>query len=415
MSITNRLNYFTGFFTTARDWNEGQDYHIQKRKLHNRRLHTPGIVAGEGADLWVAAVDRLTVSVLPGAALDGEGNELYLSEARVITIDPSQYTLPGTVYIRASYGEAQSHFVQNMETPQYSGYTRISEEPVIALTTQRPDNSTGIELARIHLQEGVTVISEPVDPLNPVGNDIDRRYAVYAGAVGLTPEKMPFVLREHIISLMMRIRKDFAALDTRFPVPSSADARHGAMTVEMLARTDSITRESLAGIIASLASVELDLAQEIADRYPPVSHLVEFDAYHQRVEELIQAIRDGENPEALLNREDRVGIAARELAEAIMQLPVADSGPDFTVNTDEGQADVLIDAGNSHGFGGREIVRYHWRFPDLYTLPEADAGLENVTVVTEGENGTIVLDARNSEAFGGKGIFRYHWSIREEE
>lgn len=415
MSITNRLNYFTGFFTTARDWNEGQDYHIQKRKLHNRRLHTPGIVAGEGADLRVAAAGGLNVAVLPGAALDGQGNEIYLGEARVITIDPSLYTLPGTVYIRATFGEAQTHFVQNMETPQYSGYTRITEQPVIQVTAERPDNSTGIELARIHLQPGGAAISEPSDPMNPLGNEIDRRYVVYAGSVGLAPEKMPFALREQIIALMMRIRKDFAALDIRFPVPSSADTRHGAMTVEMLARTDSITIGSLPGLMASLASCEMDIAQEIALKYPPVSLLVEYDRYSQRVAELLHGIQEGENGEMLLNRENLVGMAARELAEAILQLPVADAGPDFSVTSEGESADVSINASNSHGFGGREIVRYHWRFPDLYTIPVAEAGLENATVFTTGEEGTVALDASGSTALGGKGIFRYHWSIREQE
>lgn len=413
MSITNRLNYFTGFFTTARDWNEGQDYHIQKRKLHNRRLHSPGIIGGEGQDLGVAAMGTMDVTILAGAALDDQGNEIYLTEARVLTIDPSAYTLPGTIYIRAVYSERNSHFVQNMETPQYSGHTRISEEPLIELTTQRPDNLTAIELARIHLQAGVTQISDPVDPLNPGGNEIDRRYVVYAGSVGLAPEQLPFVLRDRIIHLMMRIRKDFAALDGRFPVPSSEDTRHGAMTVEMLARTDSITHTSLTGILASLASVQLDIVQELADHYPPVSQLIEYENYRQCVAALLHGIQEGMGPEELLNREDDVGIAARELAEAVLQLPVADAGPDFTLQTSEDQTLVSIDAVNSKAFGGRNIVRYHWRFPDFYTVPQANSGLDN-TVFTTGEDGTVLLDASASKAYGGKGIVRYHWAIRNE-
>lgn len=39
-----RLNFFTGFFTTADDWNQGQEYHLEKRKLHNRGLHTAGVI-----------------------------------------------------------------------------------------------------------------------------------------------------------------------------------------------------------------------------------------------------------------------------------------------------------------------------------------------------------------------------------
>ena len=42
-----RLNFFTGFFTTVdKSWNDGETYHIEKRKLHNRTLHRPGILQG---------------------------------------------------------------------------------------------------------------------------------------------------------------------------------------------------------------------------------------------------------------------------------------------------------------------------------------------------------------------------------
>ena len=33
-----RLNFFTGFFTTAADWTDGETYHLEKRRLHNRAL-----------------------------------------------------------------------------------------------------------------------------------------------------------------------------------------------------------------------------------------------------------------------------------------------------------------------------------------------------------------------------------------
>jgi hypothetical protein len=48
-----RLNFFTGFFTTANDWTEGQQYHLEKQKLHNLGLHTRGVVRGVGQELQV--------------------------------------------------------------------------------------------------------------------------------------------------------------------------------------------------------------------------------------------------------------------------------------------------------------------------------------------------------------------------
>ena len=73
-----RLNFFTGFFTNARDWNEGQDYHIEKRRLHNRSLHSPGVIKSERHELNVEPFvpeqgedppQNPVVRILPGAAL----------------------------------------------------------------------------------------------------------------------------------------------------------------------------------------------------------------------------------------------------------------------------------------------------------------------------------------------------------
>ena len=93
-SEVKRLNFFTGFFTTAKDWNDGQSYHLDKRKLHNRGLHSPGVIRGEADELRVVAAGGLQVRVLPGAALDGGGNELYLGQPRILALNLASYTLP---------------------------------------------------------------------------------------------------------------------------------------------------------------------------------------------------------------------------------------------------------------------------------------------------------------------------------
>ena len=50
-----RINFFKGFLTTEKDWNDAERYHIDKRRLHNRMLHSPGIVYGYNGDLRVQA------------------------------------------------------------------------------------------------------------------------------------------------------------------------------------------------------------------------------------------------------------------------------------------------------------------------------------------------------------------------
>ena len=170
-----RLNFFTGFLTEADDWKQEQEYHIEKYKLHNRYLHTPGIIHGEGKDLKVVpgTGTGLCVKVLPGAAIDGDGNVLYLEKEHELLVAP-----PGTngeMYVFIKYRTSETDLQENPEDPDYSGCTRISEEPEVGCYSgPAPDNKERIELARIKLQPGANTISD---------NEIDRSQVVWAGAV----------------------------------------------------------------------------------------------------------------------------------------------------------------------------------------------------------------------------------------
>ncbi len=53
-----RINFFKGFLTTEKDWNDAERYHIDKRRLHNRVMHSPGVVYGLAGDLRVTARAR---------------------------------------------------------------------------------------------------------------------------------------------------------------------------------------------------------------------------------------------------------------------------------------------------------------------------------------------------------------------
>jgi hypothetical protein len=78
-----RINFLKGFLTTEKDWNDAERYHIDKRRLHNRMLHSAGIVYGFAGDLRVSARARgdLSVEVQPGYAIDGMGNDLMIFDA----------------------------------------------------------------------------------------------------------------------------------------------------------------------------------------------------------------------------------------------------------------------------------------------------------------------------------------------
>ena len=358
-----RMNFFTGFFTTAEDWNQGQSYTIEKRKLHNRGLHTPGVIKGEGQELQVEAAGGLDVRVLPGAALDSDGNDIYLWQPNNLTINPDEYDLPQLVDIAIQYAEEPSDYVENVEAPHYSGHTRVAEVPCLQVVSTRPDNQTSIELARIDLQPDVAEITAPGDPANPGGNEIDRRYVIWAGSVGVAEPRLAPAMREQIILLAQDKRRDFAALDRRFPVPSAGDVRHAALTVEMLVRTDCLRPEPLAGLLATIAALEQDVGQEIEAAYPAVITTAEFTAYRDAVAALLDALRDGMGLDTLIARQGAVAEAARELSEVALQPPeppIADAGPDSAILTSREEGIATLDASGSKAFAGRAIVRYRW-------------------------------------------------------
>jgi len=179
-----RINFFKGFFTQAEDWQADQTYHLDKRSLHNRHLHTPGIVHGSLNDLKVmAGDDGSSVYVAPGSALDGEGRDLYLPKPERVRVAPQTYDLPGTIYIIIRYGEEKVDLRTNAANPEYSGYAFTQERPVVEAVTDEPDNRQVIELARLSLAVDTIKIKDAKDKNDPDPGEIDLRYRLRAGAV----------------------------------------------------------------------------------------------------------------------------------------------------------------------------------------------------------------------------------------
>jgi hypothetical protein len=178
-----RLNFFKGFFTQAEDWQAGEEYHIERRKLHNRYLHTPGIVPGCLSELKVTASDNgKSLTIESGYAIDGQGRDLFLPGAEKIRIVPKDYKLPGTVYIVIRYSEELEGKRDDKANPEYSGYAYVREKAIIEIAAEEPAGHQAIELARISLSKEALAVSDPKDPRNPGPNDVDRRYIKKAGA-----------------------------------------------------------------------------------------------------------------------------------------------------------------------------------------------------------------------------------------
>jgi len=180
-----RINFFKGFFTRAEDWQQAEQYHIDKRRLHNISLHTPGVIQGyrEGLKVW-AGPDGREINIGPGCAIDGRGRELYLEDTETKPIDPQGYRPPKTVYVVIRYGEKEVDPRESHADPESTKYAFWKEKTEAYITETEPDNREVIELARIVLSEGATKVSEPEDSHNPTPNEIDRRYVKRAGARG---------------------------------------------------------------------------------------------------------------------------------------------------------------------------------------------------------------------------------------
>lgn len=93
-----RVNYFTGRLLTAQDFQDEQDYDIERHRLHNRCLHGAGVVCG--LEVMVdAAHNRIQVS--PGLALDCLGREILLPETSLV----SRPALQSVLYLCIRYAE----------------------------------------------------------------------------------------------------------------------------------------------------------------------------------------------------------------------------------------------------------------------------------------------------------------------
>ncbi|MCP5049033.1 MAG: hypothetical protein GY940_17820 [bacterium] len=178
-----RINFFKGLFMEAGDWRKEQDYHIEKRRYHNKFLHTPGVASGSLGDLRVSVSSSGTTLVAaPGYAIDGEGRDLYVPEAREIKLPPLQaFNPPSTVYVVISYREKETEKRNSDANPDYAGYAFVAEDTLIEVTTKEPDNLLYIELARIRLSEDPETVRDAVSPDSPGFDEIDLNHVPEAG------------------------------------------------------------------------------------------------------------------------------------------------------------------------------------------------------------------------------------------
>jgi hypothetical protein len=281
---TKRLNFFKGFLITDKDWNDGERYHIDKRKLHVRLLHAAGVVPGYLGELKVVARARgdLAVEVLPGHAVDGAGNDLAVVEPTIRAIDLAELRLPQTVYVVLRYHEELTDFIAYKESVEYKGHRRVLETCRVEIAQTEPDLAREVELARIYLDKGVQRIRDARDPDDPKPNEIDLRYVPRAGTAGTT---LPPGQRRSVEQLLAQVRRSGLGFVHRGVV-----AAHGvvaaATSAAMLASADHIGPRNAVTVLALIADAEVELVREVDAAHSALAQTKEFSDYRRQLDAL---------------------------------------------------------------------------------------------------------------------------------
>ena len=285
-----RINFFEGFFTTDEDWNAAEAYHLEKRRLHNRVLHQPGIVPIVGGGLKATSRGKgdLSFEVAPGYALDGKGNEIVLRDPAVKVIEVEKLKLPQTVYIGIRYFEEPTDFIAYKENPRFKGHRRIEEKCKVEVLPKPPDNEEFIELARVRLEEGVREIRDALDPRLPGPGELDLRYAPLAGMAGAhaTP-----AIRVELAAGLAELQHHVALL-AKAEIKTAAFIRIQASSVEMLNTANAVGPANLAEALAGLVDLSREMVEEIEKNHPNVGARKGFSDYKKSLEALQKLVRD---------------------------------------------------------------------------------------------------------------------------
>jgi hypothetical protein len=169
IGLFQRINFFKGLFLKQNDWQKEQEYHMEKQRFHNKYLHSPGVVLNCLEGLRVSVTDNGKIfRIAPGFAIDGEGRDLYVPETKEILVPYLQsFNPPTTIYISIRYTENLQDRRENTANPDFSGYSRVSEDTIIEITADKPDNHTCIELGRVQLSENPTHIRNSLSQAVP--------------------------------------------------------------------------------------------------------------------------------------------------------------------------------------------------------------------------------------------------------
>lgn len=152
-----RLRYFEGGLLSAADLRDEQEYHLRKRRLHNRALHGTGIVAG--LEVHVQAETALpAVTVEPGLALDPAGREVLLAAPLTVEIGDG----PSCRFVAVEYAERDTDPVSGPD-PDAVIPSRIEEGAAVRLVDDA-EASDGVIVGRLVFDSAGWAVDPAFEP-----------------------------------------------------------------------------------------------------------------------------------------------------------------------------------------------------------------------------------------------------------
>jgi hypothetical protein len=278
-----RINFFKGFLTTEHDWNDAERYHLDKRKLHNRLCHAPGVIPGYSGELKVTARARgdLSFEVQPGYAIDGAGNDLVLWETQIKTIIPEEYKLPQTLYVVLRFVEELSDFIAYKENLEYKGHRRVLESCKVEISQTSPDIKQEVELGRILLEKGATRIRDARDPYDPRANEIDLRYVPRAGVSG---SFLDTTTKQRINTVLQAQRRAFFHMARDGKVQTAHDALSAILSASALAAADQLDLRNVFEVMGLILEMQQEVALDVEVNHPTLAQRKEFADFRKHVE-----------------------------------------------------------------------------------------------------------------------------------
>ena len=186
-----RLVASEGMVVDVTAWNAAHDYHAVHQLRHNMSMHRPGITSGLEVVAWDPPDNSVVIN--PGIAMDGEGHTVVVADAQRFQLQTNE---SGMLYLILQYREVPA--VEGRGTSESDGGSPSFIIEAYRLEERRdlPEDSY-VELGRIDVSGDGSAITDAMDVMNPLPNEIDLRYRKLSGPrpmanfrIGVVPLEM---------------------------------------------------------------------------------------------------------------------------------------------------------------------------------------------------------------------------------